>query len=125
MDPIGLALENFDGVGAWRARESGVRIDAATELADGTAVDGVVELRHALLRRPEVFVRTVTENLLTYALGRGLSADDMPAVRSIMRDAAARELPASGSDRGDRHQHAVHDAAEGTGRRASASRVEP
>jgi hypothetical protein len=90
MDPIGLALENFDGIGAWRERDSGVRIDPATQLADGTNVDGVVALRQALLRRPEVFVRTLTENLLTYALGRGLSADDMPTVRAIMRDAAAQ-----------------------------------
>jgi hypothetical protein len=89
MDPIGLALENFDGVGAWRAREAGARIDASTQLADGTSVNGVVELRRAVLRRPEAFVRTVTENLLTYALGRELSADDMPAVRAIMRSAAA------------------------------------
>jgi hypothetical protein len=90
MDPIGLALENFDGIGAWRERDSGVRIDPATQLADGTNVDGVVALRQALLRRPEVFVRTLSENLLTYALGRALSADDMPTVRAIMRDAAAQ-----------------------------------
>jgi len=89
MDPIGLALENFDGIGAWRTREGVSRIDAATQLADGTAVSGVVELRRAVLRRPEVFVRTVTENLLTYALGRELAADDMPAVRAVMRRAAA------------------------------------
>jgi hypothetical protein len=88
MDPIGLALENFDGIGAWRTREAGSRIDPATQLADGTAVNGVVELRQAILRRPETFVRTVTENLLTYALGRELSADDMPAVRAVMRRAA-------------------------------------
>jgi mono/diheme cytochrome c family protein len=88
MDPIGLAMENFDGIGAWRARDSGVRIDTSTQLADGTSVNGIVELRQALLRRPEVFVRTLTENLLTYALGRALSADDMPVVRAILRDAA-------------------------------------
>ena len=90
MDPIGLALENFDGIGAWRSREGGARIDAATELADGTGVDGVVALRRAILRRPEVFVRTVTENLLTYGLGRELVAEDMAAVRGIMRNAASR-----------------------------------
>jgi len=88
MDPIGLALENFDGVGGWRSRESGVRIDSTTQLSDGTAVNGVVDLRRAVLRRPEVFVRTVTENLLTYALGRELAADDMPTVRAVMRAAA-------------------------------------
>jgi hypothetical protein len=91
MDPIGLALENFDGVGAWRTRESGARIDATTLLADGTPIDGVVELRNAVLRRPEVFVRTLVENLLTYALGRELAADDMTAVRAIMRSTAARQ----------------------------------
>ena len=91
MDPIGLAMENFDGIGAWRERESGVRIDAATQLADGSAITGVVALRQALLRRPDVFVRTMTENLLTYALGRALSPDDMPAVRAIMRDAARQD----------------------------------
>jgi hypothetical protein len=88
MDPIGLAMENFDGIGGWRARDGGVRIDASTQLADGTTVNGVVELRDALLRRPEVVVRTLTENLMTYALGRALTADDMPAVRAVMREAA-------------------------------------
>ena len=87
MDPIGLAMENFDGVGAWRVRDGGARIDATSQLADGTSVDGVVSLRESLLRRPEVFVRTMTENLLVYSLGRGLGPADMPAVRSILRDA--------------------------------------
>jgi hypothetical protein len=90
MDPIGLALENFDGIGAWRTREAGVRINAVTQLTDGTDVNGVVELRRAILRRPDVFVRTVTENLLTYGLGRELVAQDMPTVRTIMRNAAPR-----------------------------------
>ena len=89
MDPVGLALENFDGTGAWRSRDGGTRgtpIDASGQLVDGTAVDGVVALRQALLRDPEIFVGTVTEKLLTYALGRGLTASDMPAVRTIVRD---------------------------------------
>jgi mono/diheme cytochrome c family protein len=84
MDPIGFALENFDAVGAWRARDGGVAIDASGELADGTKVDGVVALRQALSRRPDVFVGTLTEKLLTYALGRGLDHADMPAVRAIV-----------------------------------------
>ena len=88
MDPIGLALENFDAVGAWRANDAGAPIDAAGELADGTKVDGVVALRHALVSRPELFAGTFTEKLLTYALGRGLNYRDMPAVRAIVRDAA-------------------------------------
>jgi hypothetical protein len=88
MDPLGFALENFDAVGAWRTREAGGWIDASGELADGTRVDGVVTLRHALLRRPDVFVTTLTEKMLTYALGRGLDYHDMPAVRGIVREAA-------------------------------------
>jgi hypothetical protein len=88
MDPIGFALENFDAVGSWRSRESGLEIDASGELADGTKVNGVVELRQALTRDPELFVGTFTEKLLTYALGRGLDYKDMPAVRKIVRQAA-------------------------------------
>jgi hypothetical protein len=77
-------------VGAWRTRDGGTRgtpVDASGQLVDGTKVDGVVALREALLRDPEIFVGTVTEKLLTYALGRGLTASDMPAVRAIVRDA--------------------------------------
>ena len=90
IDPAGLALENFDAVGAWRSRDGGTRgtpVDASGQLVDGTKVDGVVALRQALMREPEIFVGTVTEKLLTYALGRGLVASDMPAVRAIVRDA--------------------------------------
>ena len=89
MDSIGFALENFDAVGAWRTEESGTPIDASGTLADGTAVNGVVSLRNAILARPEVFVGAVTEKLLIYALGRGLDASDMPAVRKIARDSAS------------------------------------
>jgi hypothetical protein len=94
MDPAGLALENFDGVGAWRTRDGGTRgtpVDASGQLVDGTTINGVVELRQALLRQPEAFVSTTTEKLLTYALGRGLTASDMPAVRSIVRNARPRQ----------------------------------
>jgi mono/diheme cytochrome c family protein len=87
MDPIGFALEHFDAVGAWRAREAGVPIDASGQLVDGTKVDGIVTLRRALLSRPDVFVGTMTEKLLMYALGRGLDHHDMPAVRAIVGDA--------------------------------------
>ena len=90
MDPIGLALENFDAIGSYRVRDHGVKIDASTQLADGATVNGVVELRQALLRRPEIIVRTFTENLLTYALGRALAPEDMATVRGIMRDTAAQ-----------------------------------
>jgi hypothetical protein len=88
MDPIGFALENFDGTGKWRMREAGKAVDASGQLVDGSPIDGVVSLRQALLRYSPQFVRTVTEKLLTYALGRGVEYDDMPAVRSIVRDAA-------------------------------------
>jgi hypothetical protein len=84
MDPIGFSLENFDAVGAWRSAEEGLPIDATGQLSDGTMVDGVVDLRKALLRDPEAFVTAFTEKLLTYALGRGLDYRDMPAVRAIV-----------------------------------------
>jgi len=90
IDPAGLALENFDAVGAWRTRDGGTRgtpIDASGQLVDGTPINGVNALRAALVRDPNVFVQTLTERLLTYALGRGLTAADMPAVRTIARDA--------------------------------------
>ena len=103
MDPIGLALENFDAVGAWRSQDAGAPIDATGELADGTKVDGVVTLRKALLSRPEIFVGTMTEKLLTYALGRGLDYHDMPAVRAILRDAAAQNYRFSALIRGVVH----------------------
>jgi mono/diheme cytochrome c family protein len=91
MDPIGFSLENFDAVGAWRAREGDAPIDAAGQLADGTAINGVVTLRQAILRRPETFVRTMTEKMLTYALGRGLMHYDLPVVRGIVRQSAASD----------------------------------
>jgi hypothetical protein len=91
MDPIGLSLENFDAVGAWRALDGGAPIDATTRLGDGTVIDGPVALRRALLKRPEVFVATVTEKLMIYALGRGLSYHDLPAVRAIVNSAAGQD----------------------------------
>jgi mono/diheme cytochrome c family protein len=88
MDPLGFALENFDGVGEWRVKEKGGTIDSSGQLADGSIVDGPVSLRKALLKRPEMFVRVITEKLMTYALGRGVEYYDMPTVRGITRDAA-------------------------------------
>jgi hypothetical protein len=87
LDPIGFAMENFDAVGAWRSQDAGSAVDASGQLSDGTKVNGVVELRQALLRRPENFVTTVVEKLMTYGLGRGLDARDMPQVRAIVRNA--------------------------------------
>jgi mono/diheme cytochrome c family protein len=89
MDPAGFALENFDAVGHWRdVDESFNRIDASGALPDGTAFNGLAEFREAILRDPRQFVTTVTEKLLTYALGRGVEYYDMPAVRAIVRDSA-------------------------------------
>ena len=90
MDPLGFSLENFDAAGQWRTREKAGPIDASGQLADGTKVTGPVDLRRALMRHPEEFVRTFTEKLMTYGLGRGLEYYDMPIVRTIARDAAAR-----------------------------------
>ena len=90
MDPLGLALENFDAVGAWRTDEAGEPIDASGSLTDGTVVNGPVSLREALLRHPDVFVGNFTEKLLTYALGRKVEYYDMPAVRTIVRSARDR-----------------------------------
>jgi hypothetical protein len=89
MDPIGLALENFDAVGRWRTREPGGAVDASGELADGRTVNGPVSLREALTEEPDLFAGVMTEKLLTYALGRGLSYTDMPTIRAIVRDAAS------------------------------------
>jgi hypothetical protein len=90
MDPLGFSLENFDATGRWRVKEAAGLVDASGQLADGTPVDGPVALRQALLRHPEQFVRTMTEKMLTYALGRGLEYYDMPVVRQIAHDAAAQ-----------------------------------
>jgi len=91
MDPIGFALENFDGVGTWRTKQLGQKLDASGQLTDGTKINGVVDLRDALVRYSPQFVRTVTEKLLTYALGRGVEYEDMPVVRAIVRDAARND----------------------------------
>jgi hypothetical protein len=88
FEPIGLALENFDAVGAWRTEDGDSPIDASGVLVDGSKVDGVASLRDALVRRSDQFVRVVTEKMLTYALGRGVDYQDMPLVRSIVRDSA-------------------------------------
>ena len=89
MDPIGFSLENFDAIGRWRTTDDGSVIDPSGTLYDGTKVDGPVALRKMLVSRPEVFVGVMTEKLLTYALGRGVTYQDMPAVRKIVHDAEA------------------------------------
>jgi len=91
MDPLGFSLENFDGVGEWRTKEPGGAVDPSGQLADGTKVDGPVALRNAIMKHPEQFVRTLTEKMLTYGLGRGLEYYDMPTVRGIARDASRND----------------------------------
>jgi len=88
MDPPGFALENFDPLGRWRDDDAGRPIDATGGLPGGVAVMGPSALREAILSRPEIFVGTVTEKLMTYALARGLEPEDMPAVRAVVRAAA-------------------------------------
>jgi hypothetical protein len=89
MDPLGFSLENFDGVGQWRTTDAGKPIDASGVLLDGTKVQGAAALRHALVEQKEQFVRAVTAKLMMYSLGRGLEYYDAPAVRGIVRSAAA------------------------------------
>jgi Protein of unknown function (DUF1592)/Protein of unknown function (DUF1588)/Protein of unknown function (DUF1585) len=88
FEPIGLALENFDAVGSWRTQDGDSPIDASGVLVDGSKVEGVASLRDALVRRSDQFVRVVTEKMMTYALGRGVEYQDMPLIRSIVRDSA-------------------------------------
>jgi hypothetical protein len=88
MDPIGFALDNFDGIGKWRTTEANVPIDASGTLYDGTKFNGPIEFREALLNKQEQFVRTVTEKMMTYALGREVAYSDAPAVRKILREAS-------------------------------------
>ena len=87
MDPVGLALEQFDAVGGARTEDAGEPIDASGVMWDGSKIDGVAGLRQALLARPELLVGTFTEKLMTYALGRGLGHEDLPAVRTVVRGA--------------------------------------
>jgi mono/diheme cytochrome c family protein len=91
MDPFGFALENFDGVGRWREADGGIAIDAKDVFFDGSTVDGVEGLRAFLLARHDLFVRTFTEKLATYALGRSVSPGDMPALREVVRAATAAD----------------------------------
>jgi cytochrome c551/c552 len=91
MDPVGFSLENFDLIGKWRDTDSGVPIDASGTLVDGTAVRSVADLRKALLSRSDTFVTVTMEKMMTYALGRPVEHSDMPAVRTIVRDAGRND----------------------------------
>ncbi|MEO6080626.1 MAG: DUF1592 domain-containing protein [Steroidobacteraceae bacterium] len=94
IDPVGLAMENFNAIGQWRVKDidAGQRIDAAGKLADGTRVNGVAELRSYLAGRPDLFVHTLAENLLVYALGRPVHYYDMPMLRKLVRDAESKNF---------------------------------
>jgi hypothetical protein len=92
MDPVGFSLENYDAVGRWRTTEDGKPIDAAGGLPDGSQFEGVAGLQNALLSRPDVFAGTLTEKLLTYALGRGVESYDAPSVRRIVASARANDF---------------------------------
>lgn len=92
MDPVGFALENFDAVGRWRDMEDGKPVDASGGFPDGSQFVGVDALEKKLLDHPELFVGTLTEKLLTFALGRGMETYDAPAVRKILRDAKAEDF---------------------------------
>jgi hypothetical protein len=90
IDPVGFALEQFNSVGQWRSTgPDGSALDTGGVLADGTKVDGPTALRNAILSRPDAFATILTERLMTYALGRGIEASDMPVVRTITRRVAA------------------------------------
>jgi len=90
IDPIGLALENYDVTGRWRIKDGGSPVDPVGELYDGTEINGPRSLRMALLSRPEPLLRTFTEALMSYAIGRRIEYFDMPTVRQITRDAEAK-----------------------------------
>jgi mono/diheme cytochrome c family protein len=91
IDPIGLALDNFDPTGKWRIKDNEVPVDSTGVLYDGTKLEGPAGLRDALLKHQDVFLQTFTENLMTYALGRRVEYYDMPTVRAIVRDAAQHD----------------------------------
>ncbi len=100
IDPIGLSLDNFDVTGAWRIKDRGVAVNASGQLYDGTPLNGVADLRAALVARSDVFVTHLTERLLSYALGRRVEYYDMPTVRQIVKDAAAADYRLSALIRG-------------------------
>jgi hypothetical protein len=90
MDPLGFSLENYDGLGRWRSASDGAPIDAAAALPDGTQFQGLSGLRTLLVSHPEEFVRTLSEKLLSYAIGRVVDYHDLPAVRQIARESASQ-----------------------------------
>ena len=91
MDPIGFALENYDALGRWRNWDSDLAVDPEGVLPDGTIARSAVDLEGSLLKRPEVFVGTLVEKLMTYGLGRGVEFEDGPQIRKIVRNASGQE----------------------------------
>jgi hypothetical protein len=91
IDPLGLALDNFDVTGAWRIKDNEVPVDVVGELYDGTKMDGPLGLQSALLKHQDMILRSFTENLMTYALGRRVEYTDMPTIRAIIRDASTHD----------------------------------
>jgi hypothetical protein len=89
MDPLGLALDNFDVTGQWRVRENGQQLYSRGEFYDGTAISNPAELVEVLLKRPTPLVRTFTLNLMAYAMGRRVEYTDQPALRAIVAEAEA------------------------------------
>jgi hypothetical protein len=88
MDPLGFALENFDALGKWRTVADGEKVDASASLSDGTTFEGIAGLRDLLLKHKDDYVRTLTEKLLAYSIGRGIEYYDLPAIRKIARNSA-------------------------------------
>jgi len=91
IDPLGLALDNFDVTGAWRIKDNEVPVDVAGDLYDGTRMEGPAGLRAALIKHQDMFFTSFTESLLTYAVGRRVEYTDMPLVRGIIRDAGKKD----------------------------------
>ena len=88
MDPIGLALENYNAVGLWRTNDEGYKIDATGKMFDGTRLDGPVSLRQAILAHSEAFIGSFTESMMAYGLGRVIDYHDMPFIRGVEKEAA-------------------------------------
>lgn len=122
IDPLGLALENFDPTGRWRIKDAGMAVDASGVMYDGTKLDGPAGLRAALLKHQDVFFQTFTENLMTYALGRRVEYFDMPAIRRIVRDAAKSDYKISAFINGVINSNAFQMRAEGPAETTSAQR---
>ncbi len=122
IDPLGLALENFDVTGAWRIKDNEVPVDVVGDLYDGTRMDGPGGLRDALLKHSDMFLTSFTESLMTYGLGRRLEHTDMPAIRAIVRDAGEEGRSALGLRAGRREQFSIQDGRGGQGQRSAARR---